>query len=152
MKLDISRDFLDGILLQHPQPVEGKGEVKVNAGLQFLPSSPDGKLHTAVATFMLVVDGNEHPFARGGWRFLFTSSEKFVPQENTQNEFLRQILALGISKITTVLNPLCLHANLPVIPIDAARVVQAAQAQGGKGQVKADDAAPPAAGGDIPTP
>ena len=59
MKFDISRDFLDGLSLQHPKPSEGKGEVKVNANLQFLPSSPDGRLHTAVVTFGLHVEGEK---------------------------------------------------------------------------------------------
>ncbi|TVR46030.1 MAG: hypothetical protein EA402_03360 [Planctomycetota bacterium] len=152
MKLDISRDFLDGIMLQHPQPVSGKGEVKVNAGLNFLPSSPDGKLHTAVVTFHLVVEGQEQPFARGGWRFLFTSSEKLVPQEQGGSDFFKHLLVTGVTKITTVLNPLCLHANLPVIPIDAGRMAQAAQTQP---QAGATNKQPPASGagpGSMPIP
>lgn len=129
MKLDLSRDFLDGIMLQHPRPADGKGEVKVNAGLHFLPSSPDGKLHTGVVTFVLQVESEESPFARGGWRFLFTSSEALKPQEQGENPFFKNMLMTGINKITTVLNPLCLHANLPTIPLDAARIADSVAAQ-----------------------
>ena len=127
MKFDISRDFLDGITLQHPKPTEGKGEVKVNANLQFLPSSPDGRLHTAVVTFSLHVDGEKNQFARGGWRFLFTTDEEFTPKETSNEDFFRHLLVNGVNKITTVLNPLCLHANLPIIPIEASRLVANAQ-------------------------
>lgn len=129
MKFDISRDFLDGLSLSHPKPSEGKGEVKVNANLQFLPSSPDGRLHTAVVTFGLHVDGESNPFARGGWRFLFTTDEEFAPKETSNEEFFRHLLISGVSKITTVLNPLCMHANLPIIPIEANRLVNKARPQ-----------------------
>lgn len=150
MRLDFSRDFLDGILLQHPQPgSDGKNDVKVNAGVQFLPSSPDGKLHTAIVTFTLHMEGAQQPFARGGWRFLFTSDEPFKPQENGSHPFVKQMLSMGITKITTVLNPLCLHANMPVLPVDANRMIQSAEIQqqqkqaGGEGGATAGDANPP---------
>jgi hypothetical protein len=126
MQLDLSRDYLDALLLQHPPPKEGNPEVKVNGGLHFLPSSPDKKLHTAVASFALNLEGEERPFAQGGWRFLFTSSEAFDPEQNSGHPFLRQLLVLGTTKIMTVINPLCLHANMPVIPIDPNRMAQSA--------------------------
>lgn len=143
MKLDISRDFLDGMLIQHPNPGEGKGEVKANGGLHFLPSSPDGKLHTAVATFELSMDDQDKPFARGGWRFLFTSDESFAPNENPNHPFLKQLLVIGTTKVMTVLNPLCLHANMPITPIDPNRMANAAApipANGQEGQAPGSEA------------
>jgi hypothetical protein len=125
-RLDVSRDFLDGLFINHPQVTENDAEIRANGALHFLPSSPDGKMHTAVASFTLVVGKDEKAFAQGGWRFLFTSKEKFVPAENPEHPFLKQLLIIGTSKIMAVLNPLCLHANLPLIPIDPTRLAAAA--------------------------
>nr|MBA3847470.1 hypothetical protein [Planctomycetota bacterium] len=46
MQFDISRDFLDGIALQQPQKRDANAEVQAKGQLRFLPSSPDGTLHT----------------------------------------------------------------------------------------------------------
>jgi len=143
MQLDISREFLDAISLQHPVVQEGKEKINANGGLHFLPSSPDGTLHTVVAVLALTVEGAETPFAQGGWRFLFTSDEKFEPQQSTDHPFLQQLMMVGTSKVLTLLNNLCLHANLPILPIDLQRMYAAQQRQGAA-QPPAGDA-PPAA-------
>lgn len=127
MQFDISRDFLDAIMIQHPVQSESGKEVKVNSGMHFLPSSPDGTMHTAVISLMLQIDGQEQPFAKAGWRFLFTSSEKWDPKEDQGNPFLGQLLVLGGSKVITVMNNLCLHANMPPIPISPERLAQSIQ-------------------------
>ena len=80
MRFDISRDFMDGILLQHPAQPGPKAEIKANVGLNFLPSSPDGTMHTAIVAFALQLDGSDKVFARGDWRFLFTTDEAFDPK------------------------------------------------------------------------
>jgi hypothetical protein len=151
MKFDLSRDFLDGIHVTHPPP-QGDKEPQVNAngGLRFLPSSPDGKLHTVIAMFGLAVSGEEQPFMQGGWRFLFTTDEKFEPEKSAGEPFLQQLLMIGATKLLTVMNNLCMHANLPIMPINIAQLVQAAQAQQAAGQEGAPPPAPapesPAAG------
>ena len=70
MQFNISRDFLDGISLTQPNQPDSQNELKANGGLHFLPSSPDGTMHTAVVSFTLQFEGQEQPFAQGGWRFL----------------------------------------------------------------------------------
>lgn len=125
---DLSRDFLDGILVQQPQQsAEGKGEVKANGNLHFLPSSPDGTMHTAIVSFSLQVDGQEHPFARAGWRFLFTTEKSFEPQKNAQHPFFQSLMMVGIGKILTQINNCCMHANLPLVPFQPQQLVQAAR-------------------------
>jgi len=124
MKFDISRDFLDGIMLQHPPQNDGNAEVSVNGGLHFLPSSPDGTMHTAVVSFQLQMQGSEHAFAKAGWRFLFTSSEQWDPKADQGNAFLGQLMMAGASRVVTVLNGLCLNANMPVLPISPERLAQ----------------------------
>src|SRR5262245_25343296 len=126
MNLDISRDFLDGIMLQQPPVREGKGEIRANGQLHFLPSSPDGTMHTAVVTFALNGEGQEQPFARAGWRFLFTSDSKLDPKSDTQNPFFQSLMMIGMSKIMAVLNNLCMHANLPLVPFEPQRLVRGA--------------------------
>ena len=129
MKFDISRDFLDAVMVQHPVQGEANKEVKVNSGMHFLPSSPDGTMHTAIISFALQIDGQEQPFAKAGWRFLFTSSEAFEPKEAKDEPFLQHLLIAGRTKVLAVLNPLCLHANMPLIPLDPARIAAAHQQQ-----------------------
>ncbi|MFW5829766.1 MAG: hypothetical protein ACOCXA_05845 [Planctomycetota bacterium] len=133
MHFDVSRDFLDGVLLQHPQMQEGKMDVQANANLQFLPSSSDGTMHTAIVTLRIVVTGNEKPFAQGGWRFLYTTDESFDPKENSGNPFLQRLLVAGSSKILAVLNPLCMHANMPLIPLDTQSMVRGLQEHAQRG-------------------
>ena len=117
MQFDISRDFLDGMHLQQPgQLRDGKREIRAGGQLQFLPSSPDGTMHTAIVAFALSLGETEKPFAQGGWRFLFTTDQKFDPKSDSENPFFRQLLALGAGKIMAQLNNLCMHANLPLIP------------------------------------
>jgi len=129
MQFDISRDFLDGMMLQHPAQASERSEIKAGGGLQFLPSSPDGTMHTAVVTFRLLMDDAEQPFARAGWRFLFTTEERYDPQADRGNPFQRQLLITGASKIIAVLNNCCMHANMPLIPIDGRQLAKQASAQ-----------------------
>jgi hypothetical protein len=137
---DLSRDFLDGILLQQPQPrKDGKGEIRAGGQLHFLPSSPDGTMHTAVVSFALMVDDNERPFAQGGWRFLFTSDATADPAKDQGNPFFGNLLVLGAGKIMALLNVLAMQANLPLIPFDPQRMTL--QQQPAQGQ---PPAAPPA--------
>lgn len=135
---DLSRDFLDGLLIQQPQQAgAGKGEVKANGNLHFLPSSPDGTMHTAVVSFSLQVDGSEHPFARAGWRFLFTTEQAFEPAKNSENPFFQSLMMVGIGKILTQLNNLCMHANLPLVPFQPQQLVRAAKPPEAAGGVAA---------------
>ena len=120
-QFDLSRDFLDGIMLMQPQVQPGSTNAEIRAGgqLHFLPSSPDGTMHTAIVAFALTVGANEqNPFARGGWRFLFTTDEKFDPKQDPENPFFGQLLMLGAGKIMAQLNNLAMHANLPLIPFE----------------------------------
>lgn len=123
MKFDISRDFLDGIMLQHPAHADREKDIKANGGVHFLPSSPDGTMHTGVVSFALVSDGNEAPFAKAGWRFLFTTDEAWDPKNDQQHPFHGQLLVHGASKIIAVMNGLCLNANMPLVPISAESLV-----------------------------
>ncbi|MBA3707906.1 MAG: hypothetical protein H0W83_03685 [Planctomycetes bacterium] len=124
MQFDISRDYLDGIMLQQPTNREGKNEIRAAGQLHFLPSSPDGTMHTAVVGFALSIGDNEaQPFARGGWRFLFTTDASFDPTKDTENPFFGSLLALGAGKIMAQLNNLCMHANLPLIPFQPGQMV-----------------------------
>lgn len=130
MEFDLSRDFLEAISLSHPKaPANDKAELKANGGLHFLPSSPDGTMHTAIVSFSVKIDGQEQAFAQGAWRFLFTTSEQYDPKANQQNPFNRQLLVLGASKIIAVLNTSCMHANMPLIPVDAQRLTQSTGGQ-----------------------
>ncbi len=132
MNFDVSRDFLDGILLQHPTTNDKQQqEIRANADLQFLPSSPDKTMHTAVIRLTIQFADAEQPIAQGGWRFLFSSDEAWDAKEDGQNPFLRQLLVAGSSKLLAVLNPLCMHANMPLLPIDAAKMFANAPAQEG---------------------
>lgn len=126
MKFTVNRDFLDGILVQHPPKQDADQEIRANANLNFLPSSPDGTMHTAVARLSFHSGDNEHPFITGGWRFLFSSDEQFDPQseEGQQQPFLRNILAAGAAKVMAVVNTNCMHANMPLIPLDASQLVR----------------------------
>jgi len=130
MHFDISRDFLDGIAVQQPQRRDAKAEIQAKGQLQFLPSSPDGTMHTAIVSFALATDAESPPFARAGWRFLFTSDAKFDPKADTQNPFFNSLMMLGIGKIMTAINTLCLHANLPLVPFEPSRLVQQPAAGG----------------------
>lgn len=122
IQFDISRDFLDGITLQQPQQSQESQEIRAAGQLHFLPSSPDGTMHTAIIAFALFVGNADQPFARGGWRFLFTTNQKFDPRQDQQNPFFGSMLVLGTGKIMAQLNNLCMHANLPLIPFDPSRM------------------------------
>jgi hypothetical protein len=122
MNLDISRDYLDGVMLQQPGNKDAKGEIRASGQLHFLPSSPDGTMHTAVVAFALTSDNNEQPFARAGWRFLFTSSTSYDPKVDTENQFFGQMMMIGMGKIMAILNSLCLHANMPLVPFEPSRM------------------------------
>ena len=126
---DVSRDFLDGLVLQQPQTKEGKGEIRASGQLHFLPSSPDGTMHTAVVSFGLLSEGTEQPFARAGWRFLFTTSTSFDPKSDPEHAFFQSLMLVGIGKIMTLLNGLCMHANLPLVPFQPQQLMRAAKAQ-----------------------
>ncbi|MBA3684882.1 MAG: hypothetical protein H0W72_06535 [Planctomycetes bacterium] len=126
---DISRDFLDGILLQQPQTREGK-EIRANGSLHFLPSSPDGTMHTAVVQFELGAEGSDQPFARAGWRFLFTSDSAADPKNEAQSKFFQDLMMVGMGKIMVQLNNLCMHANLPLVPFEPQRMVRSAKPSG----------------------
>ena len=130
MQFDISRDFLDGILLQQPGSRDGKSEIKASGQLHFLPSSPDGTMHTAVVSFALLIGEGDQPFARGGWRFLFTTDAAFDPTKDPENAFFGNLLVLGAGKIMAQLNNLCMHANLPLIPFVPERMVLQRQQPG----------------------
>lgn len=129
MQFDISRDFLDGIMLQQPQSREGKGEIKAGGQLHFLPSSPDGTMHTAVVTFSLALNDQQQPFASGGWRFLFTTDAAFDPKKEPNHAFFGNLLVVGAGKIMAQINNLAMHANLPLIPFEPQRLVMGAQQQ-----------------------
>jgi hypothetical protein len=43
MQFDISRDYLDGLMIQQPATREGLSEIRAAGQLHFLPSSPDGR-------------------------------------------------------------------------------------------------------------
>jgi hypothetical protein len=123
IQFDVSRDFLDGIALSHPAaPKEGQAEIKANGQLHFLPSSPDGTMHTAVVAFALTLGDQEQAFARAGWRFLFTTSVAFDPNQNQQHQFFSSLLMVGAGKIMVALNTLCMHANLPLIPFEPSQM------------------------------
>lgn len=130
MQFDISRDYLDGLMIQQPATREGLSEIRAAGQLHFLPSSPDGTMHTAVAAFALFIGTAEQPFARGGWRFLFTTDQSFDPKAGSSDPFFQQLMVLGTGKIMAQLNNLCMHANLPLIPFEPGRMVtQQAQQQ-----------------------
>jgi hypothetical protein len=142
MQFDISRDFLDGIMLQQPSTKEGKNEIKAGGQLHFLPSSPDGTMHTAIVAFQLALSENEQPFARGGWRFLFTTESSFEPAKHQNHPFFANLLVLGAGKIMAQINNLAMHANLPLIPFEPGRMMLQApeggqQAAAGGGIVQA---------------
>jgi hypothetical protein len=123
MQFDISRDFLDGLMIQQPPSREGLSEIRAAGQLHFLPSSPDGTMHTAVTAFALFIGQAEQPFARGGWRFLFTTDSKFDPKGGSNDPFFQHLMVLGTGKIMAQLNNLCMHANLPLIPFEPGRMV-----------------------------
>jgi hypothetical protein len=128
MQFDISRDFLDAMLLQQPNGArDSKREIRAAGQLHFLPSSPDGTMHTAIVSFALSLGEAEQPFARGGWRFLFTTDARFDPAKDTENPFFRSLLVLGAGKIMAQLNNLCMHANLPLIPFMPEQLVLGGQ-------------------------
>jgi hypothetical protein len=118
MQFDISRDFLDGLLIQQPPSREGLAEIRAGGQLHFLPSSPDGTMHTAVVAFALFVGASDQPFARGGWRFLFTSDSPFDPKQVKDLPFYSTLMMIGTGKIMVQINNLCMHANLPLIPFE----------------------------------
>jgi hypothetical protein len=123
MQFDIRRDFLDGIMLQQPQSKNEKAEIKAGGQLHFLPSSPDGTMHTAIVSFALTLDEKAPPFAQGGWRFLFTSDEKFDPKTEPNHPFFGNLLVVGAGKIMAQVNNLAMHAGLPLIPFEPQRMV-----------------------------
>jgi hypothetical protein len=144
MQFDLSRDFLDGIVIQHPQVKAGQ-EAQIRAGgqLHFMPSSPDGTMHTAVVSFALFLGEGDQAFARGGWRFLFTTDQKCDPREHQNAPFMGQLLVVGAGKIMVQLNNLLMHAGLPMIPFDPTQMAVRAQAPAGvpEGAVPAPAAA-----------
>jgi hypothetical protein len=127
MQFDLSRDFLDGIVVQHPQFKGTDPQIRAGGQLHFLPSSPDGTMHTAVVSFGLFAGEGDQPFARGGWRFLFTSSEKCDPKEHQNDAFMSSLLMVGTGKIMVQLNNLLMHAGLPMIPFDPSQMKVQAQ-------------------------
>lgn len=128
MQFDLSRDFLDGLVLQHPQAKSGtEAQIRAGGQLQFLPSSTDGTMHTAVVSFALFLGEGEQPFARGGWRFLFTSDQPCKPQDNQNHPFFGQLLVVGAGKLMVQFNNLLMHANLPMIPFDPTQMAVRAQ-------------------------
>lgn len=130
MQFDLSRDFLDGLILQHPAAPSGEAQIRAGGQLQFLPSGADGTMHTAVVSFALFLGEGDQPFARGGWRFLFTSDQKAVPQEHQNHPFFSQILVVGAGKLMVQFNNLLMHANLPMIPFDPTQMAVRAQGAG----------------------
>jgi hypothetical protein len=144
MQFDISRDFLDAMLLQQPNGArDSKREIRAAGQLHFLPSSPDGTMHTAIVSFALSLGEAEQSFARGGWRFLFTTDARFDPSKDTENPFFRGLLVLGAGKIMAQLNNLCMHANLPLIPFMPEQLVLAGRpAEGTAASPTAAPAAP----------
>jgi hypothetical protein len=124
-QFDLSRDFLDGVFISQPQVQPGTANPEIRAGgqLHFLPSSPDGTMHTAIVAFGLTVGASDKPFANGAWRFLFTTDEKFDPRSDQENPFFGQLLVLGAGKIMAILNNLAMHANLPLIPFEPQRMM-----------------------------
>lgn len=139
MNFDISRDFLDGLMLQQPTQRDGQAEIKAAGQLHFLPSSPDGTMHTAIVSFHLALGDVEQPFARGGWRFLFTSDQSFDPKSNPNHPFFGNLLVLGAGKLMAQFNNLAMHANLPLIPFEPGRMMlqQAAPPQAAPQQQQA---------------
>jgi hypothetical protein len=127
---NLSRDFLDGVTLVQPPPVQSNQEIKLSGGVHFLPSSPDKKLHTVVVSVGIGTNEKDPPFIRGGWRFLFSTSQAFEPEKNPNNDFLRQLLMIGTSKLMVVVNGLLMHANLPILPIDGRSLANANIVQG----------------------
>ncbi len=127
MNFDISRDFLDGLNVTHPPAEKAEGEVKVNGGLHFLPSSPDHKLHTVIVLLSISLGDENQAFARGGWRFLYTTDQPFNAKEQAEHRFHKQLLMLGASKLITIFNGTFLHANMPVIPVDPSQIAQASR-------------------------
>jgi hypothetical protein len=123
MQFDISRDYLDGLMLQQPPSREGQADIRAAGQLHFLPSSPDGTMHTAVTSFALFFGKSEQPFARGGWRFLFTSSAAFDSKNANDHPFFSSLMVLGTGKLMAQINNLCMHANLPLIPFEPGRMV-----------------------------
>lgn len=129
MSFDLSRDFLDGIVLQHPQvPAGQEAQIRAGGQLHFMPSSPDGTMHTAVVSFALFVGTGDQPFARGGWRFLFNSDTKVDPREHQNDPFMAQLLVVGAGKVMVQMNNLLMHAGLPMIPFDPTQMAVRAQA------------------------
>lgn len=126
MQFDIRRDFLDGIMLQQPQNRNEKQEIKAGGQLHFLPSSPDGTMHTAVVSFGLSLDEKAPPFAQGGWRFLFTTDAQFDPAKEQNHPFFQNLLVVGAGKIMAQINNLAMHAGLPLIPFEPQRMTMAA--------------------------
>lgn len=123
MQFDISRDFLDGLMLQQPPTREALNEIRAAGQMHFLPSSPDGTMHTAVTAFALFIGKAEQPFARGGWRFLFTTDSAFDPKASTNDPFFQTLMMVGTGKIMAQINNLCMHANLPLIPFEPRQMV-----------------------------
>ena len=83
------------------------------------------------------MDHAEQPFARAGWRFLFTSDEPYEPKPDDGNPFLKELLVAGTTKVLVILNGLCMNANMPLIPIDASQLAAAAAGELDKGAAAA---------------
>ena len=86
-------------------------------------------MHTAVVSFALLTEGVEQPFARAGWRFLFTTSASYDPKADAEHPFFQNMLMVGIGKIMTQMNNLCMHANLPLVPFQPQQLMRAAKIQ-----------------------
>lgn len=132
ISFDVSRDFLDGILLQQPQIRPEQQQIHASAQVHFLPSSPDGTMHTAVVALALQVEGAQQPFAQAGWRFLFTSDAKVDPKQEAQHQFFQGMMTVGLGKIMTVINSLCMHGNMPLVPFEPGRLVRSARPADGE--------------------
>lgn len=129
MQFDLSRDFLDGLVVQHPQAQSGEAQIRAGGQLQFAPSSADGTMHTAIISFALFLGEGDQPFARGGWRFLFNSDQTCKPQDHQNEPFFSQLLVIGAGKLMVQFNNLLMHANLPMIPFDPSQMAVKAQGQ-----------------------
>ena len=128
MQFDLVRDFLDALNVTHPKPTEGQAEVKANVGIRFLPSSPDKTMHTAQVQVTLSLDDPQQPFVNGLWRFMIRSDEACEIEEHKGDMFFNQILAHGATKVLIQVNNLCMHANMPIIPLDGQQLLAQVQA------------------------
>ena len=75
-------------------------------------------MHTVQVQVTLTLDDPQKPFVNGLWRFMLRTSEACEIEEQKSDAFFNQLLAHGATKILIQVNNLCMHANMPVIPLD----------------------------------